>query len=53
MKIEDVKNTQTEFRKNKLLSVRTTPHIVSWLKANQISATKIFNCAIKELGYKA
>ena len=52
MKINEVKNTPQNFRKTKVLSVRTTPNAIEWLKKNQISATKIFNCAIKELGYK-
>ena len=51
MKIEQVHNTPKQLRKNKTLSIRTTLDVVAWLKKNQISATKIFDVAIAELGY--
>ncbi len=53
MDMKKVKNTPREHRKTIVLSVRVTPHILEWLKKNQISITKICGCAITELGYKA
>ncbi len=52
MKIEDVKNTPKSDRKTINLSVRVTPKVLEFLKAKQISITKICNTAIRELGYK-
>lgn len=50
--MEDVKNTPKGERRSIVLSVRVTPNVLEWLKKNQISITKICNCAITELGYK-
>lgn len=52
MNIKDVKNTPKGEKRSIVLSVRGTPNILAWLKENKISPTKIFNCALKELGYK-
>ncbi len=52
MNIKDVKNTPKLERKSVVLSVRVTPKELEFLKDNQISISKICNCALKELGFK-
>lgn len=52
MNPEKVKSIPRFHRRNKHLSVRVSPDVISWLKKNHFSATKIFYEAIKELGYK-
>lgn len=52
MNLKNIKNTPKSERKSIVLSVRVTPKGLEFLKANQISASKIFDCAMKELGFK-
>ncbi len=46
MKIQDVKKQE---RKGKTITVRTYPSYCKWMKDNEVSPTKAFNQAIKEL----
>lgn len=52
MKIEQVKNTPQEQKRTMQLNVRLTADQFEWIKKQQISATKIFQLALTELGYK-
>ncbi len=52
MNLKDIKNTPKSERKTVVLSVRVTPKGLEFLKANQISASKIFDCAMEELEFK-
>ena len=38
--------------KTKLLSIRITPSMSRWMKANNLSPTAIFHKALEELGFK-
>lgn len=49
MKKEQCKRKEN---KNKMLSVRITSEARKWIIDNKLSATAIFNQALKELGYK-
>ncbi len=52
MNMKDVKNTPKSERKSIVLSVRVTPKGLEFLKANQISISRICDCAMEELGFK-
>ena len=52
MEMEDVKNAPKSERKSIVLSVRVTPKGLEWLKANQLSISRICDCAMGELGFK-
>jgi len=46
MEIQDVKKDE---RKKSNITIRTFPSYSKWMKENNISPTKIFNEAVKEL----
>ena len=41
-----------DLRKNKVISLRITPHLSQWLRKENLSPAAIFHEAVKELGYK-
>jgi len=40
-----------ELRRNKVISLRITPHLSQWLRKENLSPTAIFYQAVKEIGY--
>ncbi len=52
MDILRVRSNPREHRRTIAISIRITPDIRRWLAEKQISPTRVFFEAIKELGYK-
>jgi hypothetical protein len=54
MKIENVKRDNAKALQGKSVSVsiRITPAVSKWLKANEVSPTALFNEAVNEIGYE-
>ena len=50
MKRDDVKKTPG--KKTTFITIRVTPQMHKWIKTNQLSSTKIFEQACKELKYE-
>ena len=48
MEIDKVKKTENE-KRTKTISIRTFPSFCKWMKDNDVSPSKVFNEAIKEL----
>ena len=45
----EIKNVKKEERKKVTITLRTYPSYSKWMKENEVSPSKVFNEAVKEL----